>query len=126
MTAREELNAVSQKIIGLAFKVHNKLGPGFIERIYSQALAFELERAGTKFEQEKTIRIHYEGKDLGEQRIDFFVEDELILEIKAIESIGKIHLAQTLSYLKASNKKLGLVLNFGNIKLGIKRVVHNF
>ncbi|MDD5004990.1 MAG: GxxExxY protein [Candidatus Omnitrophica bacterium] len=126
MVDKEELNAISQKVIGLAFDVHNELGPGFIERIYSEALALEFARNNVKFEKEKTIKIGYKGKELGEQRIDFLIEGEIILEIKAAESISKIHLAQILSYLKALNKKLGLILNFCNTKLEIKRVVNNF
>ena len=123
---QDKLNAISKKIIGLAFKVHNKLGPGFIERIYSEALALEFKNKEILFEQEKIIKVNYNGKEIGAQRIDFLIEKEIILEIKATESIGGIYMAQILSYLKALDRKLGLILNFGNTRINIKRIVNKF
>jgi GxxExxY protein len=120
----ESLNKITQKIIGLAIEVHTKLGPGFIEKIYQEALAFEFDKNGLRYEKEKIITIEYKEKVLGEQRLDFLVEDSVILETKAIERIGDIHLAQVLSYLKATDKKLSLILNFANTRLEIKRVIN--
>ena len=120
----EELNILSNKVIGIAINVHRILGPGFIEKIYQQALAKELGFSKIDFEQEKVIRINYKNELIGEQRIDFLIENELILEIKSTEKIGNIHISQLLSYLKTLDKKLDLILNFAQMQLGIKRVVN--
>lgn len=120
------INDLSNRVIGCGIKVHKVLGPGFIEKIYSKALAYELGKSAIKFTRETTIRVKYEDVLLGEQRLDFLVEDELIMEIKAVFEINDFHMAQMLSYLKAANKKLGLILNFAKTTLEIKRVVYNF
>jgi len=119
----EELNRITERIIGLAIEVHKKLGPGFIEKIYQEALSLELDQSKISYEKEKFITINYKGRKLGEQRIDFLIENSIILEIKAIDKIGPIHIAQVISYLKAMDKRLGLILNFSEVKLGIKRVI---
>jgi GxxExxY protein len=121
----EQINDLSNKIIGLAIKVHKALGPGFVEKIYGKALVHEFRNNGIKFSQEKLIKIKYDGLLLGEHRLDFLIEEEIILEIKAVYEINNFHMAQTLSYLKAADKKLGLILNFSRSKLEIKRVVFN-
>ena len=89
-------------------------------------MAHELDKNDIKFLQEKTVRVKYDGLILGDQRLDFLVEDEVILEIKAVYEINNFHMAQMLSYLNAADKKLGLVLNFSRPRLQIKRVVHGF
>lgn len=122
----EEIDKLSNKIIGLAIKVHKKLGPGFIERIYEKALAYELRKQNIKFNQQKVIRIKYGDLELGDQRVDFVVEDEIILDIKSVSQIIEIHQDQMISYLKTSNKRLGLILNFGRKRLEIKRIVNKF
>mgnify|MGYP001590147971 CR=1 FL=1 len=121
----EQINKLSNKVIGLAIKVHKALGPGFVEKIYSKALAYELEKAKIKFTEEKIIKVKYENLLMGGHRLDFLIEDEIILEIKAVYEINHFHMAQMLSYLKATNKKLGLILNFSRSKLEIKRVAYN-
>lgn len=121
----DQINALSTKLIGHGIRIHKTPGPGFIEKIYSKAFAYELEKDKIKFIREKPIRIKYEGLLLGEHRLDFLIEDEIILELKAVYEINNFHIAQILSYLKATNKKLGLILNFSRSKLEIKRVVHN-
>ncbi len=121
-----ELNALSNKIIGIAIEVHKVLKSGFNEKIYQRALEEEFIKHNIKFEREKIIRVEYKNKFIGEQRIDFLIENELILELKSIERIGNIHIVQILSYLKALDKRLGLILNFGESKLGIKRVANKF
>jgi len=119
-----QINELSNKIIGYAIRVHKSLGPGFIEKIYAKALAYELKKNGIKSNQEKSIKVRYEGLLLGEHRLDFLIEDEIILEIKAVYEINNFHMAQVLSYLKATNKKLGLILNFSRSRLEIKRAVY--
>jgi len=120
----ENINVLSNRIIGIAIDVHKILKAGFNERIYQKALQEELKENDIQFEREKTISVEYKDKLIGEQRIDFIIEDEIILEIKSTEKIGSVHIAQILSYLKTLNKRLGLILNFGGLKLGIKRVVN--
>ncbi len=122
----DELNDLSNRIIGMAIDVHKKLGPVFQEKIYEEALLNEFKKSGIGYEKEKVVRVDYDGKSLGNQRIDLLVDDELILEIKACTKIIPIHRDQLISYLKSANKQLGLVLNFGRSRLEIKRVVHNF
>jgi len=122
----KELNDLSHQIIGIAIEIHKKLGPGFQEKIYEKALLREFEKAGIGFEKQKIVRVDYNGIGLGNQRIDLLVNGEIILEIKACTKIIPIYRDQVISYLKTTNKKLGLILNFGRRKLEIKRVVHNF
>jgi GxxExxY protein len=120
----KELNDLSNRIIGITIDIHKKLGPGFQEKIYEEALLTEFKKAAIGYEKQKVVRVDYEGQTLGNQRIDLLVDDEIILEIKACTKIIPIHRDQVISYLKAANKKL--ILNFGRSKLEIKRVVHNF
>jgi GxxExxY protein len=122
----DELNELSHRIIGMAVGIHKKLGPGFQEKIYEEALLKEFGKAGIGFEKEKVVRVDYDGQSLGNQRIDLLVDGEIILEIKACTKIIPIHRDQVISYLKTVNKKLGLILNFGRSRLEIKRVVHKF
>jgi GxxExxY protein len=122
----EELNDLSNRIIGIAIDIHKKLGPGFQEKIYEEALLTEFKKATIGFERQKVVRVDYEGQGLGNQRIDLILDGEVILEIKACTKIIQIHRDQVISYLKTADKKLGLILNFGRSKLEIKRVVHNF
>jgi len=122
----EELNELSNKIIGLAIKVHRALGPGLLESSYQECLCYELAVAGFLVEKEKALPLIYEEVklDIG-YRIDILVDNKIIIEIKAVESITDVHIAQVLSYLKLSNNRIGLLINF-NVKLlkdGIKRLV---
>jgi len=121
-----ELNDLSHRIIGIAIEIHKKLGPGFQEKIYEEALLREFRKSGIEYEKQKVVRVDYDGVNLGNQRIDLLVDNEVILEIKTCTKIIPIHRNQVISYLKTANKKLGLILNFGRSKLEIKRVVHNF
>ena len=122
----KELNDLSNRIIGIGIDIHKKLGPGFQERIYEEALRKELEKAGIEFEKQKVIQVDYDGQSLGTQRIDLLVDGEIIVEIKACNKIIPLFRDQVISYLKTTDKRLGLILNFGRQKLEIKRVVHNF
>jgi GxxExxY protein len=123
---RHRLNEISEKVIGCAFRVHNILGCGFLERVYENALVIELRKAGLKIIQQAPIKVHYESKTVGDYIADILVEDKVIIEIKAVKHIDEIHEAQLINYLKATRLKLGLVLNFGRPKLEIKRLVNEF
>jgi len=126
MINKEELNKLSERIIGLAFDVHNKLGPGFIEKIYEKALAYELGAHKINFENQALIKVEYGDIELGAQRIDFIVENKIIVELKSVSEISEIHMAQLISYLKTADKRLGLILNFATKRLEIKRLVNKF
>ncbi|MFB8790637.1 MAG: GxxExxY protein [Potamolinea sp.] len=120
-------NDLSGLVIGLAMKVHDALGPGLLESAYEECLYYEINRAGLKVEKQKPLPLVYEEVRLEcGYRVDLFVENKLIIEIKSLESIHPIHSSQLLTYLKLSNCKLGLILNFNvsQLKDGIKRVVN--
>lgn len=120
-------NELSKEVIGCAIAVHRALGPGLLENAYQQCLAYELKNQGLKVEVEKPMSLIYDEieMDCG-YRIDILVENKLILELKAVEALNDVHLAQTLTYLKLSGCKLGLLMNFNVsiLKNGIKRVVN--
>ena len=108
-------NEECYKIIGAAMKVHRELGAGFLESVYQEALEIELHRKGIPFEREKELKIHYDGIELQQRyKADFVCYDNIIVELKAVSSLDKNHYAQVINYLKATNKKLGLLINFGN------------
>ena len=105
-------------------EVHKTLGAGFLEAVYQEALALELEAAGVLFEREKAIDISYKGKILQKKYFaDFLCFDEVVVEIKALSGLAPEHQAQVLNYLKATGKKIGLLVNFGNPSLQWKRLV---
>ena len=111
-------------IIGACFKVHNTLGHGFLEAVYQDALEVELLRQNITFEREKRIPIYYEGVLLNSYyQMDFFCFNEIVVELKAINHISSNEEAQLLNYLKATQKRVGLIINFGNPKLQYKRLV---
>jgi GxxExxY protein len=115
---------LTYRIIGCAMKVHSTLGNGFQEVIYQRALAIELERAGLGFEREQEQTIYYEGIDIGTRRADFLVENEVMVEIKALIKMEDVHLAQGLNYLVAYKIDKGLLINFGAQSLEVKRLRH--
>ncbi len=121
-----DLNNISEKIIGAAYKVSNGLGSGFLEKVYENALAHQLRKDGMKIEQQKPIKVHYDNTVVGDYFTDLIVEGAVIVELKTARRIEDIHLAQTLNYLKATGLKLGLIINFGKSRVEIKRVVNNF
>ena len=122
-TDKHRLNILSEKIIGCAFMVSNTLGAGFLEKIYQNALVIELSRAGLTAEKEKAITVCYKGKIVGEYFADILVNQQIIIETKAAQTLNDIHQAQLLNYLKATNLPLGLLINFGTPKVQIKRMV---
>jgi len=115
---------LTNKIIELAIKIHKKLGPGFVEKIYEKALSLELKKADIKFVAQKVIKVEFEGVLLGDQRVDFMVEDKVIIELKTVSELNNTHQAQMISYLKTANKKVGLLLNFARPQLEIKRIMN--
>ena len=119
------LKDITKKIIACAIEVHSTLGPGLLESVYEEALMDEFELRGVNFERQKEIMLEYKGKSIGPHRIDFLIEDKVILEIKATEGMKKIFEAQILTYMKAMKKKVGLLINFNveRLKDGIKRLV---
>ncbi len=114
---------LSSRIIGSALKVHAALGPGFLESIYQAALTQQLRTDGMAVVEQKEIQGHYAGRQVGLHRLDLVVDDTIVVEIKAVQDFNDSHLAQVISYLKASGLKTGLLLNFGRPKLKIRRVV---
>jgi len=123
----QSLDELSHHMIGAAMVVHTELGTGLLESAYQHCLLYELNKQGFKAQSQITLPIHYDGQhiDAG-YRIDLMVEDSIIIELKTVERLLPIHTAQLLSYLKMSNKKLGLLINFNvtSLKNGIKRVAN--
>ena len=117
-----DINTLTHKIIGCAMQVHNTLGSGFQEIIYQRSLALEMKLAGLKFEREKEIPIFYRNELMGNRRVDFFVEECIMLELKAVETINELHKAQAINYLEAYNLSDGLLINFGGLSLEFKRM----
>lgn len=113
---------LTHKIIGCAMKVHSTLGNGFQEVIYQRALAIELNKQGLSFNREMEMDILYDGHHIGTRRVDFFVEDEIMVELKALINLEDVHLAQAMNYCQAYNLPIGLLINFGSKSLQFKRV----
>jgi GxxExxY protein len=115
---------LTYKIIGCAMKVHATLGNGFQEVIYQRALAIEMQKARLNFARELEMQIFYDSEEIGTRRVDFLVENEVIVELKALTSLEDVHLAQGLNYLVAYKLDKGLLLNFGARSLEVKRLRH--
>jgi GxxExxY protein len=113
---------LTHKIIGCAMKVHSTLGNGFQEVIYQRALSIEMERQGLGFQREMEMTIFYDGIDIGTRRVDFFVEDLIMVELKALIKLEDVHLAQAVNYCEAYDLPIGLLINFGSRSLDFKRV----
>ena len=127
---KERLNQIVDSAFNCAFRVHTALGPGLLESSYKACMAFELAKAGLAAQMEVPVPLVYEGQKLADvgYRVDILVEGELIIEIKSVDAIIPIHKAQLLSYLRLSNKRLGLLMNFNTVHLkdGISRIANNF
>ena len=119
-----EYEQLTEKIIGCAIEVHKKLGPGFIESIYENALIIELQKKGLPFDRQKEVVIQYDGVEVGRHRLDLIVNDTIVVELKAVKNIEDIHFAIVKSYLKALRKEHGLIINFSQKVLEVKRVIH--
>jgi GxxExxY protein len=113
---------LTHTIIGCALKVHSTLGNGFQELIYQRALAIEMEKQGLGFQREMEMTILYDGIDIGTRRVDFFVEENIMVELKALIKLEDVHLAQAMNYCQAYNLPIGLLINFGAKSLEFKRV----
>lgn len=117
-----KVDDITYAIIGCAMKVHRILGNGFQEIIYQRALAIEMKKKELIFKQEMTMAIYYEGIDVGTRRVDFFVENEIMVELKAVIELQPAHLAQAVNYCEAYNTPTGLLINFGAKSLDYHRV----
>lgn len=120
-------NELSNKIIGLAIEVHKALGPGLLESAYKECLFYKIQQEGLKVQKEKAMPLVFENVHLEcGYRMDLLVENKLVIEIKSVESLNDVHLAQTLTYMKLGNFKLGLLINFNVVLLrhGLKRVIN--
>ncbi|OGH13879.1 MAG: hypothetical protein A2860_04030 [Candidatus Levybacteria bacterium RIFCSPHIGHO2_01_FULL_37_33] len=126
MSIRNEYqhSELTDKIIKMAIDVHKTLGRGFVEKIYQRALYLEFKKSGLRFNRERKVSIVYRGTNLGYEQVDFDIENKVLVEVKAVSQINEIHIAQVISYLKASGRKVGLILNFAKPKLEIKRVIN--
>jgi GxxExxY protein len=121
----QELNELTHSVIGAAIEVHRYLGPGYLESVYEEAMAVELELRGLSFERQRPFAIAYKKRAVGEGRLDLLVSNQLVVELKAVDSRAPIHKAQLISYLKATGCELGLLINFNVeiLKNGIQRVI---
>ena len=121
-----ELNKLTEKIIGCAYTVSNTLGAGFLEKVYENALAHELKLNKVEFDQQHPVKVLYDGVVVGDFVADLVVENQVIVELKAVRTIDNNHEAQLMNYLRASNIRTGLILNFGNPRLEIKRMLNGY
>ena len=112
---------LSERILACAYRVANELGPGFLEKVYENALAHELRKCGLVVAQQQGIEVRYDGVLIGDFMADLVVEDTIIVELKAVKDLAEIHTAQCLNYLKATRKSICLLLNFGKAKIEVRR-----
>ncbi|MBM4294403.1 MAG: GxxExxY protein [Deltaproteobacteria bacterium] len=123
---RLKSDGITDRVIGCIFKVSNTLGCGFLEKVYENALAIELQKKGLKVKQQHGIQVKYDNVIIGEFAADLLVEDSIIIELKAVKNLDEIHQAQCMNYLKATGLAVCLLVNFGKPKAEIKRIVNNF
>jgi len=114
---------ITKKIIAAAYRVYNKMGFGFLESVYEKCLLIELEKEGLQAESQKPIIVKYDNEVVGEFKADILVEDTVILELKSVRQISQVHEVQLVNYLVATDKPVGLILNFGEQKVKVKRKV---
>jgi len=118
-------DALSGQVIGAAIEVHRRLGPGFLEYIYERALCIEFVKRGISFTQQQELLISYDGVEIGKHRLDLFVADSLVVELKAVRALEDAHISTVKSYLKAVEQDFGLLLNFSKSTLEVKRIYLN-
>ena len=121
----EDTDALTERIIGCAFAVSNGLGCGFLEKVYENALAHELRKAGLNVQQQWPVRVHYDGQVVGDYVADLLVEGRVLLELKAVKELDDAHMAQCLNYLNATGLRLCLLLNFAKPRVEVRRVVRS-
>ncbi len=120
-----DYHGTTETIIGCAYRVYNTMGYGFLESVYQNCLLIELKKSGLDTESQKTIKVYYDGKIVGDFIADIVVDDAIVLELKSVRQIVKAHEVQLVNYLTATGKSVGLILNFGERKVEIKRKVRN-
>jgi GxxExxY protein len=118
-----QMNSITEKIIGCAFKVGNTLGCGFLEKVYENALALELGNIGLTVAQQEDIKVFYEGIEVGKYAADLLIDGRILIELKAVRDLNEIHRAQCMNYLRATGLRLCLLINFGNPRVEVKRVI---
>ena len=122
----DELNSITEKIIGAAYTVSNTLGCGFLEKVYENAMFLELSKCGFSVIKQQPLPVFYDNQVVGEYFADLIVEEEVIVEIKAIKDLNEIHQAQLMNYLTACNRRCGLLINFGKPRVEIKRILNGY
>ena len=123
-TDEHGLDGITERIIGCSYSVSNTLGTGFLERVYENALAHELRKAGSVVEQQKAVAVRYDGIIVGEYVADLVVDQAVIVEVKTAKALDSSHVAQCLNYLRATGLKVSLLINFGQPKVEVKRVTN--
>lgn len=123
---REKLDLITEKIIGSAYAVMSTLGNGFLEKVYENTLTHEIRKSGVQVFQQHNIKVNYDGIEVGDYIADLLVNNEVLVELKAVKALDDIHRAQCMNYLKATGHRVCLLINFGSPKLEIKRIVNNF
>lgn len=118
-----DINKITEKTIGCAFRVSNTLGAGFLEKVYENSLVHELRKNGLAVSQQHPITVHYEGVVVGEYFADLLIEGCVLVELKALAKLDESHFAQSLNYLNATGQRFGLLLNFGTPRIEVKRLV---
>ena len=116
-----EKEDITQKVIGAAYRVFNTLGFGFLESVYKKGMAIELTKSSLKVEEEKPLKVYYDNEIVGDFYIDLLVENEILIELKSIESLNKAHEVQLVNYLNGMKKEIGLLINFGPNGVEVKR-----
>ena len=116
-----ESDELTRQIIGCAYHVHNALGRGFVEAVYENSMVIELGKRGLKVEQQYPIKVHYDGYVVGKFEVDLFVAGAVIVELKAVSTVLQVHEVQLVNYLKATGIDVGLLLNFGDQKVEVRR-----
>ncbi len=123
-----ELDALVSRVIGAAIEVHRVLGPGFLESVYEAALCAELDERSIAYTRQAVVEVSYKGRPVGDSRLDLLIERRLVVELKAVDALAPIHIAQALSYLRATDFHLALLINFNVARLrdgGIRRVIRS-
>ena len=117
---------ITEKIIGCAYKVANTLGPGFMEKVYENALAHELRKDRWDVKQQYAVNVHYDGIVAGEYVADLLVENEILVELKAVKTLDNIHMAQCMNYLRSPGLRFCLLINFGSARIEVKRIANGY
>ncbi len=125
-TRREKLDLITEAIIGCCYTVISKLGSGFLEKVYENALGHEIRKTGMKALQQHPVKVIYDGVEVGDYVADILVDDQIIVELKATKALDNVHRAQCLNYLKATGYSVCLLVNFGNPKLEVRRIVLDY